>query len=53
MFLLIHGAGFYATQHSQPGHKVSDFVVSSYIPAVTVLALPLNPTTAPSGDLRF
>ena len=29
VFLPIHAAGFYDTEHLQPGHKVSDFVISS------------------------
>ena len=53
MFLPIHAAGFYDTQHSQPGHKVSDFVISSYVPTLSILALSSNPSAAPSGDLRF
>ena len=53
MFLPIHAAGFYDTQHSQPGHKVSDFVISSYVPIISILALPHNPSAAPSGDLRL
>jgi CHAT domain-containing protein len=53
VFLPIHAAGFYDTQHSQPGQKVSDFVVSSYVPTLSILALSPNPDTAPSGDLRL
>ncbi|KAF8552352.1 hypothetical protein OG21DRAFT_1416340 [Imleria badia] len=53
VFLPIHAAGLYDTQHSQPGHKVSDFVVSSYAPTLSILALSSNPAAAPSGDLRL
>ena len=37
VFLPIHAAGLYGIQHSQPGNKVSDFVVSSYIPTISIL----------------
>ncbi|KAI9574317.1 CHAT domain-containing protein [Boletus coccyginus] len=53
MFLPIHGAGFYDTQHVQPGHKVSDFVVSSYIPTLSILMLPPHSSTPPSSHLRL
>ena len=53
MFLPIHAAGFYDTQHSQPGHKVDDFVISSYVPTLGTLAMSPNPSTTPSGDLRL
>jgi len=53
VFLPIHAAGFYDTQHSQLGHKVSDFVVSSYVPTLGILALSRNPSTPTSGDLRL
>ena len=53
VFLPIHAAGLYGTQHSQPGHKVSDFVVSSYLPTLSILALSPDAAVAPSGDLRF
>ena len=53
VFLPIHAAGFYDAQHSQPGHKVSDFVVSSYVPTLSILAPSPNPDMAPSGDLRL
>ena len=52
-FLPIHAAGFYDTQHSQPGNNVSDFVVSSYVPTLSILALSPNTSSAPSGDLRL
>ena len=52
VFLLIHAAGFYDTQHSQPEHKVFDVVVSSYVPTLSVLAPSLNPTVPSNGDLR-
>ena len=53
MFLPIHAAGFYDTQHSQLGHKVSDFVISSYVPTLGILAPSPNPDVAPSSDLRL
>ncbi|KAF8552776.1 hypothetical protein OG21DRAFT_1415461, partial [Imleria badia] len=53
VFLPIHAAGLYGTQHSDPGHKVSDFAVSSYVPTLAILALSPNPAAAPSGDLRL
>ena len=53
MFLPIHAAGFYDTQHSQPGHNVSDFVISSYAPTLSILAPSPTPNVAPSGDLRL
>ncbi|KAF8555037.1 hypothetical protein OG21DRAFT_1573596, partial [Imleria badia] len=53
VFLPIHAAGLYDTQHSQPGHKVSDFVVSSYVPTLAMLAPSPNSAVVPSGDLRL
>ncbi|KAF8555187.1 hypothetical protein OG21DRAFT_1508009 [Imleria badia] len=53
VFLPIHASGFYDTQHSEPGHKVSDFVVSSYAPTLSILALAPNSNVAPSCDLRL
>ncbi|KAI9451099.1 CHAT domain-containing protein [Boletus coccyginus] len=53
MFLPIHGAGFYDPQGVQPGLNVSDFVVSSYVPTLGVLALSTHSSTPPSGDLRL
>ena len=53
MFLSIHAAGVYDTQHLQPGHKVSDFVISSYVPTLGILAHSPNPEVAPTGDLRI
>ena len=50
MFLPIHAAGLYGTKYSQPGHKVSDFVVSSYVPTLSILSPSPNPSKAPSGD---
>ncbi|KAG6370013.1 hypothetical protein JVT61DRAFT_12531 [Boletus reticuloceps] len=52
VFLPIHAAGLYGTQYSSPGHKVFDFVVSSYVPTLTVLA-PSNCRVAHSNDLRL
>ena len=53
MFLPIHAAGLYDTQHSPPGHKVFDFVVSSYVPILSILAPSSHPNAAPSVDLSF
>ncbi|KAF8129530.1 TPR-like protein [Boletus edulis] len=53
VFLPIHAAGLYGTQYSSPGHKVSDFVVSSYIPTLSILAQSSSPSIAPCGDLRL
>ena len=53
MFLPIHAAGLYDSQHSQPGHNVSDFVVSSYVPTLSILELSSGPNAAPSGNLRL
>ena len=53
MFLPIHAAGFYDPQHSQPGYNVSDFVISSYVPTLSILAPSPTPDVAPSGDLRL
>ncbi|KAI9566935.1 TPR-like protein [Boletus coccyginus] len=53
VFLPIHGGGLYDTQHAQPGHKVSDFVVSSYVPTLSILTLPPQSSTPPSSDLRL
>ncbi|KAI9566382.1 hypothetical protein HD554DRAFT_1189286 [Boletus coccyginus] len=52
-FLPIHAAGFYGTQHSLPGHNISDFVVSSYVPTLAILAPSPNPRVEPSGNLRL
>ena len=49
-FLPIHAAGFYDAWSSEPGHKVFDFVVSSYIPTLSILASsPRFETASPSG----
>ncbi|KAF8444059.1 TPR-like protein [Boletus edulis BED1] len=53
VFLPIHAAGLYGTQYSSPGHKVSDFVVSSYVPTLTILARSPDPSVPPSDDLRL
>ncbi|KAN0086141.1 CHAT domain containing protein [Tylopilus felleus] len=45
-------AGLYGTQHSLPGHKLSDFLISSYIPTLSILSPLSNPRTPPSSDLR-
>ena len=53
VFLPIHAAGLYGTQYSQPGYKTSDFVVSSYIPTLSTLALSPTSDAVPGGDLRL
>ncbi|KAF8555036.1 TPR-like protein [Imleria badia] len=53
VFLPIHAAGLYGTHHSQPGCKVSDFVVSSYLPTLSILSLSRNVAVAPEGDLSL
>ncbi|KAG6373027.1 hypothetical protein JVT61DRAFT_7083 [Boletus reticuloceps] len=52
VFLPIHAAGLYDAKYSAPGHKVFDFVVSSYVPTLSVLA-PSNIRVAHSSDLRL
>ncbi|KAF8436624.1 CHAT domain-containing protein [Boletus edulis BED1] len=52
VFLPIHAAGLYGTQYSSPGHKVSDFVISSYTPTLSILAQP-NCHVAHSNDFRL
>ncbi|KAF8545708.1 hypothetical protein OG21DRAFT_1534317 [Imleria badia] len=51
VFLPIHAAGLYGTQHSEPGHKLSDFVISSYVPTLFILTPSPNPPVVPSDDL--
>ncbi|KAF8549931.1 hypothetical protein OG21DRAFT_1552455, partial [Imleria badia] len=54
VFLPIHAAGLYGTQYSQPGYKVSDFVISSYVPTLSILAPSSNSPAVPSScDLRL
>ncbi|KAF8436587.1 CHAT domain-containing protein [Boletus edulis BED1] len=53
VFLPIHAAGLYGTQYSSPSHKVSDFVISSYIPIASIIAQSSCPSIAPCGDLRL
>ena len=53
MFLPIHAAGVYDTVSSESGNKVFDFVVSSYAPALGILAPSPDPGTMPSGNLRL
>ena len=43
----------YDTQHSQPGYKVSDFLVSSYVPTLSILAPSPNSNVTPRDDLRL
>ncbi|KAF8120993.1 hypothetical protein EV363DRAFT_1438053 [Boletus edulis] len=54
VFLPIHAAGLYGTLYSSPSYKVlSDFVASSYIPTLSILAKSLTPSIASSGDLHL
>ncbi|KAF8129600.1 TPR-like protein [Boletus edulis] len=53
VFLPIHAAGLYGTQYSSPGHKVFDFVVSSYVPTLSILTRSPNFSVPPSDDLRL
>ncbi|KAF8436633.1 CHAT domain-containing protein [Boletus edulis BED1] len=53
VFLPIHAAGLYGTQYSSPGHKLSDFVVSSYVPTLSILTRSPNFSVPPSDDLRL
>ena len=50
-FLPIHAAGLYGTQYSEPGHKVFDFVISSYIPSLNSLT-PSIQNVSSVGDFR-
>ncbi|KAF8414968.1 hypothetical protein L210DRAFT_3589029 [Boletus edulis BED1] len=45
-FLPIRAADLYDKQYSQPGHKLSDLVISSYGPTLSILAQPPNPSVA-------
>ncbi|KAF8553655.1 TPR-like protein [Imleria badia] len=51
-FLPIHAAGLYGTQYSEPGHKVFDFVISSYVPTLNILTPPPIRDTASSRGFR-
>ena len=51
MFLPIHAAGLYGTASSKPGDSVFDFVVSSYTPSLSILALSPIPGAEPSDNL--
>ena len=51
-FLPFHAAGLYDDQHSQLGHKVFDFVVSSYTPSLAILA-PSSNSSVRSENLCF
>ncbi|KAG8216399.1 hypothetical protein J3R82DRAFT_6503 [Butyriboletus roseoflavus] len=52
-FLPIHAAGLYGTGDPQPGNKVSDFVVSSYVPTLSILAPSPKPDAASNGDPAY
>jgi tetratricopeptide (TPR) repeat protein len=53
-FLPIHAAGLYGTQSSEPGQKLSDFVVSSYVPTLSILAPHApKPDAVSGGGLRL
>ncbi|KAF8443799.1 CHAT domain-containing protein [Boletus edulis BED1] len=53
VFLPIHAAGLYDTKYSAPGHKVFDFVVSSYVPTLSILAPSRNIYVAHNDDFRL
>ncbi|KAF8444005.1 hypothetical protein L210DRAFT_3105868 [Boletus edulis BED1] len=50
VFLPIHAAGLYDAEYSAPGHKVFDFVVSSYVPTLSILAPSRNIHVAHNDD---
>ena len=52
-FLPIHAAGFYDPRFSEPGHKVFDFVVSSYIPTLRILVPSPGSEAVTRDGLRF
>ncbi|KAG9317751.1 hypothetical protein JVU11DRAFT_1969 [Chiua virens] len=52
-FLPLHAAGLYGTQSSKPGHAVSDFVVSSYLPTLSILSFPRQPNARSRDQLRL
>ena len=53
MFFPIHAAGSYDTVASQFADKVFDFVVSSYTPSLSILALSPQPSPSPNGNLHL
>ncbi|KAG6371295.1 TPR-like protein [Boletus reticuloceps] len=53
VFLPIHAAGLYDAKYSEPGHKVFDFVVSSYVPTLSILAPSRNTHAAHNDDFRL
>ncbi|KAG6376816.1 hypothetical protein JVT61DRAFT_1842 [Boletus reticuloceps] len=53
VFLPIHAAGLYDAKYSAPGHKVFDFVVSSYVPTLSILAPSRNIHVAHNDDFRL
>ncbi|KAG6369268.1 hypothetical protein JVT61DRAFT_15513 [Boletus reticuloceps] len=53
VFLPIHAAGLYDAEYSAPGHKVFDFVVSSYVPTLSILAPSRNTHMAHNDDFRL
>ncbi|KAF8443848.1 CHAT domain-containing protein [Boletus edulis BED1] len=53
VFLPIHAAGLYDAEYSAPGHKVFDFVVSSYVPTLSILAPSRNIHVAHDNDFRL
>ncbi|KAF8132367.1 TPR-like protein [Boletus edulis] len=53
VFLPIHAAGLYDVKYSAPGHKVFDFVVSSYVPTLSILAPSRNIHVAHDDDFRL
>ncbi|KAF8132496.1 CHAT domain-containing protein, partial [Boletus edulis] len=53
IFLPFHAAGLYDSEYSAPGHKVFDFVVSSYVPTLSILAPSRNIHVAHNDDFRL
>ncbi|KAF8443987.1 CHAT domain-containing protein [Boletus edulis BED1] len=53
IFLPFHAAGLYDAEYSAPGHKVFDFVVSSYVPTLSILAPSRNIHVAHNDDFRL
>ncbi|KAF8132505.1 TPR-like protein [Boletus edulis] len=53
IFLPFHAAGLYDAEYSAPGHKVFDFVVSSYVPTLSILPPSRNIHVAHNDDFRL
>ena len=52
-FLPIHAAGFYDTPYSPLGHKIFDYVISSYVPSLAALAPLHSHDAVPNDNLRL